>query len=132
MCRLRGIVWYSVSSGRARGSGPGESAPAAALQTVAGGQHPQQVEYDEVPVEGEGVAVSVVEGHAGDHYGLDLPSLPVRLVQLGGDELHLPRHGEHPLRHGARPQAFVQLLLNATENRNVLLVKQLGRKTAST
>ena len=121
MSRLRGIVWYFVSSGRARGSGPGESAPAAALQTVAGGQHPQQVEYDEVPVEGEGVAVSVVEGHAGDHYGLDLPSLPVRLVQLGGDELHLPCHGQHPLRHGARPQAFVQLLLNATENRIVLI-----------
>ena len=60
----------------------------------------------QVSVESEGVAVSVVESDARDHHGFYLPRLAVRLVQLGGDQLHLARHREHALRHRARPQAL--------------------------
>ena len=60
----------------------------------------------QVSVEGEGVAVSIVERDACDHHGLYLPRLAVRLVQLGGDQLHLARHREHALRHRSRPQAL--------------------------
>ncbi len=69
------------------------------------------------PVERECMTISIIEGDTGDDDGLDLPGLAVRLVQLVGDQLHLPRHGEHALRHRTRPQALVQLLLDTAEQR---------------
>ncbi len=63
------------------------------------------------------MAISIIKSDASDDDGLDLPGLAVRLVQLVGHQLHLPRHGEHALRHRARPQALVQLLLDTAEQR---------------
>ncbi len=75
------------------------------------------LQISNTPVESECMTVSIIKGDAGDDDGLDLPGLAVRLVQLVGHQLHLPRHGEHALRHRTRPQTLVQLLLDTAEQR---------------